>query len=268
MTDYTVRELMDKALEGMPLPGEDITESVLAHAANRQRRRRTAAVLASSVALAAVVGTVAVAGPALPHPANSAGPGRKPGSPTLTAPPTAHASATHLAAAPATVVSGLLPARSGQVVKIKDQAPTPGQPPSAPYAEARLDGTYLIVKNGRTAAVFIQSYNPSAVPPQRFMGGDLSSICNETPAAWDCQETTLPGGVQVLLTSMPPGAWAEGDGWVNSVAVYYPDGRYIAVDAMADTVGLRSTSFGPGWPKPPLDRAQLAAFAENPVWFR
>jgi len=267
MTDYTVRELMDKALEGLSMPGEDITESVLAQAAHRQRRRRSATVLASTVAVGAVVGVVTVTGLAFPHSANGATAGPQPGSATLTAPPAAHPSATQAAPPPASVVSGLLPAGSGSVVKIKDQAPTPGQPRTKYYPKSRFDGTYLVTRNGLTAAVIIQSYNPHAKPAQDPEGGDLTHVCGETPASWDCQETTLPSGVQVLIDTEPPGAWALHAGTVNSVEVYYPDGRFIAIDVPAGTAGVRPTSFGPGWPAPPLDRSQLITFAENPVWF-
>ncbi|MFC1402977.1 MULTISPECIES: hypothetical protein [Streptacidiphilus] len=268
MTDYTVRELMDKALEGLLLPGEDITESVLAQASHRQRRRRSVAVAASAAGLATVAGLAVL----LPQVANGAT-DRKPGPATLTAPPVAatHPTATRPAVDPASVVAGLLPAGSGRIVKIKDEPPTPA-PPGTPavtvWPTSRLAGTYLIVRNGRTAAVVIQSYDPKARPVQRSMGGDISGVCNETPATWNCKESNLPGGVQVIETTEPAGAWAQTAGVVSTVSVSYPDGRFISVDAMAGTGGLRDTSFGPGWATPPLDRAQLLAFTENPVWFR
>jgi hypothetical protein len=270
MTDYTVRELMDKALEGLALPGEDITESVLAHAAHRQRRRRTTTALASSVGLAGVVGAVAVMSLAIPHTANGATAGRKPGSVTLTAPPAAHPSPTQPADSPVAVVSRLLPAGSGQVIKLKAEAPTsppPGAPTNTVYPTSRFDGTYLVSRDGRTAAVIIQSFDPAAVPAQQPMGGDMTHVCNDFPPSWDCKETNLPDGVQVLVTTEPPGAWAEKSGIVGTVQVHYPDGRAISVEALSGTEGVRSTSFGPGWPTPPLDRSQLIAFAENPVWF-
>ncbi|MEY9840985.1 hypothetical protein [Streptacidiphilus sp. EB103A] len=265
MTDYTVRELMDKALEGLLLPGEDITESVLAQVSRRQRRRRSVAVAASAAGLATVAGLAVL----LPQVANGAT-DRKPGPATLTAPPAASTHATRPAVDPASVVAGLLPAGSGRTVKIKDEAPTPPPPGMTikVWPKSRLAGTYLIVRNGRTAAVVIQSYDPKARPVQAYMGGDISAVCNETPPAWNCKETNLPGGVQVIETTEPAGAWARAAGVVNTVSVSYPDGRFISVDAMAGTGGLRSTSFGPGWATPPLDRAQLLAFTENPVWFR
>jgi hypothetical protein len=272
MTDYTVRELMDKALEGLELPAEDITESVLAHAAHRQRRRRTTTVLASSVGLAAVVGAVAVTNLAFPRTADGATAGRKPGSVTLTAPPAAHPSATRPAVNPVAVVSGLLPAGSGTVVKLKPQPPTSAPsdaPPVTVYPQSPFDGTYLVRRDGRTAAVIIQSYNPDAAPAEEPLGGgDLSHACSDYPPSWDCRVTTLPDGAQMMETTQPPGTWAVTAGTVSCVLVEYPDGRAISVEDNANTAGVReSTDFGPGWPNPPMDRAQLAAFAENPVWF-
>jgi hypothetical protein len=263
MTDYTVRELMDKALEGLRPPSEDITDAVLEKASRRQHRRRAGALLGTSAGLALVAGLVVV----LPHTANGAvGAAKKPGPVSATT----KAAKPKPLEDPAAVVQGLLPAGTGTVTKIKDLPPTPA-PPGAPkttvFPKSRLDGTYLVTKDGKVAALIVQTYDPKAVPAQWALQAAPAHVCSEIPASWDCKETVLAGGVQLVQTTEPPGNYGEHAGTVGTVAVAYPDGRVVSVDALAETHGLRPTDFGPGWANPPLDRAQLAAFAESPAWF-
>ncbi|WP_042378135.1 hypothetical protein [Streptacidiphilus melanogenes] len=265
MTDYTVRELMDKALDGLRPPSEDITEAVLAQATRRQHRRRAGALVATSAGLALVAGLVVM----LPHTANGAvGAAKKPGPVSVTTKP----AAPHPLEDPAAVVKSLLPPGIGTVTKIKDLPPTPmppGMPKSTVYPKSRFDGTYVITKDGRSAAIVINSYDPKARPPQYAFGPDEASFCNDDPVSWHCTFTPLPGGASLLADSEPPGSYAERTGEVNSASVSYPDRRMFSVIATSDTIGLRhGIDFGSPWGRTPvLDRAQLAAFAESPVWF-
>jgi hypothetical protein len=255
MTDYTVRELMDKALDGLMLPTEDITDSVLTQAAHRRSRRRGGAVLVSAAGVAMVAGAVLV----LPHAAKGAGPA------TLTAAP---AAPQREPADPAAVVSGLLPAGSGTVVKMKDVPPTArpkGAPKVTAWPKSRFDGTYLITKDGRTAVLMIQSYDPKAKPAQRPVTRPADTVCGEIPASWKCKVTALAGGVQLIETTEPAGNYGIGSGVLNDAEVSYPDGRVIDVQALAGSSG--PAGYGTPWANPPLTRAQTDAFAENPVWF-
>ncbi|RAG83451.1 hypothetical protein DN069_22340 [Streptacidiphilus pinicola] len=254
---------MDKALDGLRPPSEDITEAVLAQASRRQNRRRAGALLATSAGLALVAGLVV----ALPHTANgAAGAAKKPGPVSATT----HAAAPKPLRDPAALVQSLLPPGTGTVTKIKDLPPTsppPGAPRTTVFPKSRLDGTYLVTKDGKVAALIVQTYDPKAVPAQWRMTASPANVCNEIPASWDCKESVLPDGVQLVQTTEPPGNWGEHAGTVGNVSVAYPDGRVVSVDALAETHGLRPTNFGPGWANPPLDRAELAAFAESPAWF-
>ena len=67
--DYSVRELMDRALDGLTLPTEDVTEVILARAARKRRQRRGGALLGITATVATVAGiAVAVPNPAgTPH---------------------------------------------------------------------------------------------------------------------------------------------------------------------------------------------------------
>ncbi|WP_042416759.1 hypothetical protein [Streptacidiphilus anmyonensis] len=265
MTDYTVRELMDKALEGLRPPTEDITDAVLAQASRRQHRRRAGALVATSAGLALVAGLVVM----LPHTANGAvGAANKPGPVSATT----KAAAPKPLEDPAAVVQSLLPPGIGTVTKLKDLPPTPmppGRPKAKVWPQSRYDGTYVITKGGRSAALIIESYDPKAVPAQRPFGPDTASVCNETPASWNCAFTRLAGGAGLLEQTEPPGTYGEHAGIVNTASVSYPDKRAFYVIATSGTTGLRpGVTFGGVWGEnPPLDRAQLAAFAENPVWF-
>lgn len=265
MTDYTVRELMDKALDGLLLPTEDITDSVLTQAAHRRRRHRGGAVLASAAGVALVAGAVLV----LPHAANGAagqGGGHGAGPGTLTAAPSAPQ---REPADPAAVVSGLLPAGSGTVVKMKDVPPTPrpkGAPKVRVWPKSRFDGTYLITKDGRTADLMIQSYDPRARPAQALLTRPADTICGEIPPSWKCKVTALAGGVQLIETTEPAGDYGAHSGVLNAAEVSYPDGRVIVVQALAGSSGPNGN--GTPWANPPLTRAQTDAFAENPVWFK
>jgi hypothetical protein len=225
--------------------------------------------LTSSAALALVAGLVVV----LPHQADGVvGAAHKPGPVGVTAWPAAPA---HTPADPAAVVARLLPPGIGTVTKIKDLPPTP-LPTNLPHmpkkakslAQARYDGTYVIIKDGKAAAIIIQSYDPKAVPAQRPFGPDTASVCNETPASWNCQFARLADGAGLLEITEPPGAYGEHAGVVNTASVSYPDGRVFFVTALSGTTGLRpGVDFGSPWGTPPADRAQLATFAENAVWF-
>jgi hypothetical protein len=58
-SDYPVRELMDRALDGLALPTDDVTEVVLARAARKRRQRRGGALLGITAAVVAVAGIAA-----------------------------------------------------------------------------------------------------------------------------------------------------------------------------------------------------------------
>jgi hypothetical protein len=275
MTDYTVRELMDKALEGLRPPNEDITDVVLAKATRRRHRRRATALVGTSAGLALVAGLVVL----LPHQAQgaagggAAGVGAAHGGAAGTPGP----AATTQAASPprpaqdaAQLVASLLPPDIGTVTKIKDLAPTPlppGMKKPKSFAESPLDGTYVITKNGKAAALIISSYDPKAVPAQRPFGPFDANACHDDPTSWNCAVTTLPGGAILVQETEPPGAWGAHAGVVNTAGLSYPTRWTLSVVAVGETQGLRpDQTFGAPWGAPPLTRAQLAAFVESQAW--
>ncbi|SEK52583.1 hypothetical protein [Streptacidiphilus jiangxiensis] len=269
MTDYTVRDLMDKALEGLRPPNEDITDVVLAKATRRQHRRRATALAGTSAGLALVAGLAVL----LPHQAQgAAGVGAAAGATARPGPTSTTQAATppRPAQDAAALVASLLPPGIGTVTKIKDLAPTPlppGMKKPKNFATSPLDGTYVITKDGRAAALIISSYDPKAVPAQSPFGPFDAGACHDDPASWNCAVTTLPGGATLVEETEPPGAWGAHAGTVNTAGLSYPSRWTISVIAVGGTKGLRpGQTFGAPWGPPPLTRAQLAAFVESPAW--
>jgi len=267
VTDYTVRELLDQALGGLTVPGEDITEAVLTGAARRRRRRRAATVLTTGAGLAAVVaGTVAAGGLALP---GSTARGRGPVTATATVPAAARPTPAHTALDPAATISGLLPPGSGTVTTLKELSPSPGQSSSTSYATSRFDGDYLITRQGLSAGLMIESYDPAARPAQRPFGPFDATACSDEPAAWKCSATRLADGAWFYVENLPVGAWTASGTIGVEAGISYPDGRTLNVVALDNDGGLDHAGGPvPGWAKPPMTRSQLAAFVQSPVWFR
>ena len=128
MTDYTVRELMDLALDGLPLPAEDVTDLVFAQAAARRRARRSAALLGTAAAVAAVVG-IAGAVALLPPPAGGAG---QPGS--------GASGVQGVASAPRTPVASTPPSGAGTSATTSRSGAS-GSPTDTPSAGAPSTGS-------------------------------------------------------------------------------------------------------------------------------
>lgn len=266
MTDYTVKELLDHALDGLAVPGEDITEAVLTHAARRRRRRRAATLLAAGAGLAAAVaGTVAAGGLALPHPTAR---GRGPVTATATMPAAARPTPPRPALDPTATISSLLPAGSGAVTRLKDLSPSPGDSSSRSYAVSRLDGNYLITRRGLSAGLMIESYDPAASPAQRPFGPFDADACRDEPTAWKCEATELADGSWLYLQNLPVGAWTESGTVGVEAGISYPDGRTLEVVALNNDGGLGAGGLASGWTDPPMTRSQLAAFVRSPLWFR
>ncbi|QMU70204.1 hypothetical protein [Streptacidiphilus sp. P02-A3a] len=258
MTDYTVKELLDHALNGLAVPSEDTTETVLADAARHRRRRRTATLLATGAGLAAV----AAGGLALPH---ATAPGRGPVTATATVPPAARPAP---AADPTATIAALLPRGSGTVARLKDLSPSPGDSSSRAYATSRFDGNYLITRHGLSAGLMIESYDPAASPAQRPFGPFGADACSDEPPAWKCGATKLADGAWLYLQNLPVGAWTESGTIGVEAGISYPDGRTLEVVALDNDGGLAGAgSRVPGWSEPPMTRAQLAAFVQSQAWF-
>ena len=128
MTDYTVRELMDLALDGLPLPAEDVADLVFAQAAARRRARRSAALLGTAAAVAAVVG-IAGAVALLPPPAGGAG---QPGS--------GASGVQGVASAPRTPVASTPPSGAGTSATTSRSGAS-GSPTDTPSAGAPSTGS-------------------------------------------------------------------------------------------------------------------------------
>ncbi|MEU3459801.1 hypothetical protein ABZ721_07545 [Streptomyces sp. NPDC006733] len=236
--DQAVRELLQRAVDGL-VPGPNgTTERIFARARTLRRRRTRARIAVSALALAGAVTAGLLLMP---------GTGRAPRVQSATE----YSGLTQTA-----LLRELLPSDVGRIDLNSKAEPDKNV--------AIGDGTYRVTKDGRYGEISIHNFAPDAYGPH-----DVCAEFDTKPWTAECGKTELSGGRTLWTWRILPGVRLRDDARWKSVAGYcaglsLPDGRSMFIDVNAgDSLSGRPSD--PAWmAAPPLTMAQLRDLALRP----